>query len=213
MRLLLLLLVLFAAPAQAQLQFESSSTATPSIANVTPGIAWLQQKPATLFDIGMMELTEAANKAASSMFDATGAIAEYRAEKGLLAISFYVRTAYSETNCDLVVKKLRDKMFPKRDDVADLGADLASYFSSYGPTPADQPAGIGTELVKITRFAVYMPGGVCQLPLYGSDETSYWKDPNAPVPQAPTQELPQLPQSLAPATPPAHATPATRSRH
>lgn len=199
MRFLLLLLLLAPVTAQAQLQFNSGAAA-PNAASITPGVVWLQRTPATLFDIGMMELTEAANKAAQPMFDITGAVAEYQAEKGLLAISFYARTAYSDTNCELVVKKLRDRMFPKRDDAANLAGDLSSYFSSYGVEPAGRPATVGAELVAITRFAVYMPGGACQLPLYGSDEVSQWKDPSAPPPQMPTQQqLAPLPQTPAPA--------------
>ncbi len=209
-RHLLTLALLFAAlpafsPAQAQLQFDQQNNpppALPTVQSLTPGVVWLQRTPASLFDLGMMELTAAANKTATSLFDVTGAVAEYQTEKGLLALSFYARTAYSELNCELVVKKLRDSMFPKRDDRKILADDLGSYFSSYGAAMPGRPASIGDELVAITRFAVFMPGGACQLPLFGSDDVNYWKDPNAPAPQ--------LPAIATPAPAPA-ATPAPRT--
>lgn len=203
--LLTLALLLAALPAQAQLQFDQQNAAPaalPTVQSLTPGIMWLQRTPATLFDLGMMELTAAANKTATSLFDVTGAVAEYQTEKGLLALSFYARTAYSELNCELVVKKLRDSMFPKRDDRALLADDLGSYFSSYGAAAPGRPATIGTELVAITRFAVFMPGGACQIPLFGSDEVNYWKDPNAPAPQVPAVTQTPAPSSSRPASQP-----------
>ena len=178
--------------AQAQLQFGSGAqnsapaqAAVPSGPIASPGIAWLQSKPASLFDIGMMELTNAAIKSTTPVFDITGAVAEYQPATGLISISFFARTAYSEQNCDFVVRKLRDNMFPQRDNQERLASDLGSYFSSYGPGQPDRPATTGTELITALRFAVYMPGGACIVPLIGKDETTYWKDPNAPAPQVP----------------------------
>lgn len=207
MRLLLsaALLMLIALPAAAQLQFGPQGNSAPppaetppSLQSLTPGVMWLQRTPATLFDLGMMELTAAANKSANAVFDITGAVAEYQAEKGLLALSFYARTQYSELNCELVVTKLRDTMFPSRDNPQLLADDLGSYFSAYGATTPGRPGSIGTELVAILRFAVFMPGGACQMPLYGSDTITYWKDPNAPPPQAPaTPAAPAAPTSPA----------------
>lgn len=203
MRLLLaILFLLIALPAAAQLQFEpqnnpQQSLGQPSLQSLTPGILWLQRTPASLFDLGMMELTAAANKSANAVFDITGAVAEYQADRGLIALSFYARTAYSELNCELVITKIRDTMFPRRDDAQILADDLGSYFSTYGGSAPGKPASIGNELVAVLRFAVFMPGGACQMPLYGSDTVSYWKDPNAPPPQ-----LPATPPAAAPATPP-----------
>lgn len=205
--LLLALLLLATAPAQAQLQFESAPT-QPTMQSLTPGINWLQRTPASLFDLGMMELTGAANKTASALFDVTGAVAEYQPDSGLIALSFYAKTAYSEQNCGFVINKLRDSMFPKRDDPHQLATDLGSYFSNYGASLPDRPNSVGAELVAILRFAVFMPGGACQMPLYGSDEVTYWKDPNAPPPQMPAEATP--PAQTPPQTPaPAH-TPAPR---
>ncbi len=203
MRILLTLLVLLTAlPAAAQLQFESRGNSShggqPNLQQLTPGIMWLQRTPASLFDLGMMELTAAANKSASAVFDITGAVAEYQADKGIVALSFYARTAYSELNCELVVTKIRDTMFPKRDDAAQLADDLGSYFSTYGGSTPGRPASIGNELVAMTRFAVFMPGGACQLPLYGSDTVTYWKDPNAPPPQVPAVPAPAAPTAPTP---------------
>ena len=210
MKKLLAALMLLATPALAQpMQFDSapSPSAAPSIEATSPGLAWLQRKPMTLFDLGMMELTQAANKAAEGMFDVGGGVAEYIPDQGLIAISFYASTAYSQQNCGFVLKKLRDTMFQKRDDKAALARELASYFISYGPQDPAKPANIGAELLASTRVVGYMPGGMCQMSLV-DDEIRYWKDPNAPEPTLPpaaTEAAKPAPAAPAPAKPAATA--------
>lgn len=168
------------APASAlaqSLQFDSAPTEQAAAAQLPPGIRWLQQKPMTLFDLGMMELTRTADKAVQGLFDIGGAVAEMSPDGSKIAISLYGRTDYSPQNCNYVITKVRDTMFPLRDDRERLALELVSYFVGYGPTPSDKPHNIGAELVDRLTFVVYMPGGTCFLPLIGED-TTYWADPN-----------------------------------
>lgn len=200
--------------AQAQsLQFDSAPTEQTAAAQLPPGIRWLQQKPMTLFDLGMMELTRTADKAIQGLFDIGGAVAEMSPDGSKIAISLYGRTDYSPQNCNYVITKVRDTMFPLRDDRERLALELVSYFVGYGPTPSDKPHNIGAELVDRLTFVVYMPGGSCFLPLIG-DETTYWADPNykpehtslpdATAPDPLTEQVPPTPhqQSTAPQVPP-----------
>jgi len=203
MKKLLLPLLLLALPAHANsLQFDSQPA--PATNAAAPGMAWLQQQPMTLFDLGMMELSETATKATEGLFDVAGAVAEYREESGRIAVTFYARTPYSEQNCQYIATKMREQMFPKRDDRRQLALELAAYFVSYGPAHPGRPSGIGEELVDRLSIAVFLPGGACEVPLT-SDDLTFWKDPNF-VATAPAT---QLPPDAAPATPaPAPATPA-----
>ncbi len=177
-----------AARAEGPLQFDSSApvaaapaapTVAPPKAGVAapPGIAWLQSRPMTLFDLGMMELSQAATKATEGLFDVSGAVAEYRANVGKISITFYARTAYSEQNCTYVVRKLREQMFPKRDDPAQLQRELASYFVSYNPENDNQPDSVGAELLDGLSFVVFLPGGACELPMM-SEKIIFLADPN-----------------------------------
>lgn len=183
--LLLLPPLLLPLPAAAQMQFDSNTKTAPPLVAATPGLDWLQSTPASLFDLGMMELSQAANRVAAPLFDINGVVADYQRERNVIALTFYARTRYTEENCGFVLKKIRDSMFPHRTDLSQLAQDLGSYFSTYGAEMPGRPASIGTELAKALNFAVFMPGGACHLPLYGSEEVSYWTDPNAPAPQLP----------------------------
>lgn len=204
-----LLFAFLSSPALAQIQFD---TAPPAAEALPPGIRWLQQKPMTLFDLGMMELTRTADKATEGLFDIGGAVAEMSEDGKKISISIYGRTDYSPQNCNYIITKIRDQMFPLRDDKERLALELVSYFVGYGPAPTDKPRNIGAELVDRLMFVVYMPGGTCLLPLLG-DETSYLADPNykpEPPPAAaahipditkPAEDVPPAPLP-APTTPP-----------
>ena len=181
--LTLLSFVLFSASiAQAQpLQFDASTpptapTAAPT-APITNGVQWLQQQPMTLFDLGMMELTNAANKLIDTTPEIAGAVAEFQSEKNIIAISFYANAPYTEQSCLYLAQKMRGGLFSNRTDTDALARELGSYFISYGTPNPTRPRSIGRELITITRIAIYMPGGACQLPLQ-TDEAIYDKDPN-----------------------------------
>ena len=177
MRFLITLLMLtLAAPAQAQLQFESK----PDPAAAPPGIRWLQKEPMSLFDLGMMELTNTANKIAVSFENVRGAVTEYRPEKGTIAVTFYYAAPYAAEMCTAQAKRLRDAMFPQRTDVARLAAELNSYFMSYGPNNDNRPRSLGQELIAMLRISIYMQGGICQLSLV-SDTPEVWEDPTTAV--------------------------------
>lgn len=210
---LALLATLLPFSAFAQLQFDTAPQAATS-EDLPPGIRWLQQKPMTLFDLGMMELTRTANKAAEGLFDIGGAVAEMSEDGKRISISVYGRTAYSPQNCNFVITKIRDQMFPLREDRDRLALELVSYFVGYGPTPTDKPRNIGTELVERLMFVVYMPGGTCMLPLIG-EETSYMADPNyKPEPPAGVENIPDItaPAVTPTPTPTPSAAPSARPR-
>lgn len=201
-----LLLALFSSPAPAQIQFDTAPTAADLL---PPGIRWLQQKPMTLFDLGMMELTRTADKATEGLFDIGGAVAEMSEDGKRISISIYGRTDYSPQNCNYIITKIRDQMFPLRDDKERLALELVSYFVGYGPAPTDKPRNIGAELVDRLMFVVYMPGGTCLLPLLG-DETSYLADPNykPEPPPAAAADIPDITKPAEDAPPAAVPSPA-----
>ena len=174
MRLLLALILLLPLPALAQLQFDTAP-APVDTGMVPPGVAWLQNKPMTLFDLGMMELTNAANQLVSSMPEVRGAVAEFQNEKGLIAVSFYAALPYSKEACSKMAMQLRDALFLQRKDPDKLERELASYFISYGPIDPTRPRSIGRELRQIMRVTVYQQEGACQLPLT-NDDIVHWQD-------------------------------------
>lgn len=174
MRLILALLLLLPLPALAQLQFDSAP-APVDTGTVPPGVQWLQNKPMTLFDLGMMELTNAANQLASTLPEVRGAVAEFQNEKGLIAVSFYAATPYSKDACSKMAMQLRDALFLQRKDPERLERELASYFISYGPVDPSRPRSVGRELRQIVRVTVYQQEGACQLPLT-NDDIIHWQD-------------------------------------
>lgn len=187
MRKLFLALLLAASPAFAQEALQFDSNATPN-----SGIAWLQQKPMTLFDLGMMELSQAATKATEGLFDLAGAVAEYRPEAGRIAITFYAKTPYSEQNCEYVLRKMRDQMFAKRTDRAALAHELSAYFVGYGAPSPDRPSTIGEELVDVLDFAVFLPGGACDVPLM-EDKITYLADDSFVAPALTPEDTAKTP--------------------
>ena len=199
MRPILALLLLLPLPALAQLQFDTAPVPT-AAAPINPldmpaGIEWLQNKPMTLFDLGLMEMSNAANIVGPGVVGVRGGVAEFQADKGLIAVSFYAGLPYGQDTCLRLVSELRDKMFLQRQDRERLERELSSYFISYGPPDPTRPRNIGFELVRMTRVTAYMQGGACQLPLT-SDEAEYWQD--AQPPQLPPPAPPEPPHPAQP---------------
>lgn len=183
MRALILALTLLALPAAAQLQFDSSAPpapTAPTTQSIAPGagLAYLQRTPMTLFDLGMMELTETANKLATAADGVQGAVAEYQEEKKIIAIGFYSALDYDAPACIELAQRLRDGMFLHRADREELAREVGSYFVSYGAIDPTRPRSVGHELMEMTRITIYQQGGICQLPLT-SDAAEVWADPNA----------------------------------
>ena len=163
--------------------------------NAPPGIAWLQKTPSTLFDLGMMELTRTANKAAEGLFDISGAVAVYRQEAGKISINFYAATAYSPQNCTYIARKMRAEMFPSFDNHEQMKRILSSYFVGFGPMQQTRPESIGAELLDGLSFVVFLPGGACELPI-GGERLIFLKDDNYVPPKIDPQtekEMPQIP--------------------
>jgi hypothetical protein len=172
--------------ASAQLQFDSNGPVKPApMAQSAPdSLAWLAKKPATMMDLGLQALSHAAEKSAARLFDVGAVIAEYHPDQRKLTLSYAGQTPYSEENCAFVVTKLRDMMFPVRDDVAGMTQNLLLYFSSASDSGADMPADLGAALVNGLFFVLYQPGGMCSISLLG-DKPVFWKDPNYVPPTSP----------------------------
>jgi hypothetical protein len=179
MRALLFVLLLLSLPAAAQLQFDSSKPAAP-LAGPSPGagVAWLQKTPMTLFDLGMMELTETASKLSTGAATdgLQGAVAEYQEAKKIISIGFYSALDYDAPACIELAQRLRDGLFMHRKDQEQLAREVGSYFISYGPLDPARPRSIGAELMEMIRITVYQQGGICQLPLT-SDAAEVTDDP------------------------------------
>lgn len=187
----------FAAETATQpLQFESQqdSPTTTIIApapSALPGITWLRKTPLTIFDLGLLDLSRTASRIAQNLFDVRDVVADYRERVGKIALSFYTQTAYSPANCEFVARKMREEMFPHRENRAAIENYLDSFFSSYGENMTDRPISIGQELADNLNFLVFQPGGACELPLM-SDELVFMKDDNYnPGEQAPKSEQSQ----------------------
>lgn len=183
------------------LQFESVRPHETYVPQMTidpaapPGIAWLQKTPSTLFDMGMMELTRTANKAAEGLFDVSGAVANYREGVGKISINFYAGTEYSPQNCEYIARKMRAEMFPLFEDKDKTAKILGSYFIGFGPMEKDRPSTIGQELLDGLSFVVFLPGGACELPI-GGERLFFLADPDyKPVRVDPKaeQQMPQVP--------------------
>lgn len=182
------LCALLPVPAFAQaLQFdapkEAAAAAVPQAAPKASPLGWLAEKPATMMDLGLFSLTQTAEKAARLMPDIGAVIAEYSPQKEQILLSFASQSAYSEANCEFVARKVRDQMFPQRNDPALLADMLQLPFMSAGAGALDAPQGIGHALASGLIYVVYQSGGMCTLPLIG-DKAAFWTDPNAkPAPQ------------------------------
>lgn len=183
------LCALLPVPAFAQaLQFDTpqepaAAAAAPQSAPKASPLGWLAHKPATMMDLGLFSLTQTAEKAARLMPDIGAVIAEYSPQKEQILLSFASQSAYSEANCEFVARKVRDQMFPQRNDPAFLGDMLQLPFMSAGSSAADVPQGLGQALVTGVIYVVYQSGGMCTLPLLG-EKAAFWTDPNAkPAPQ------------------------------
>jgi hypothetical protein len=203
MRLLLVALLLLATPALAQLQFDSTpkpaTSPAPNPVLDGSGIAWLQRTPMTLFDLGMMELTDTANKLGIAADGIQGAVAEYQEEKKLIVIGFYSALSFNAPDCIELAQRLREALFLQRRDPEKLAREVGAYFISYGPIDPNRPRNIGRELMEIIRITIYQQGGLCQLPLT-NDNAEIWEDPNAAKP-ANAEQKKEGSKTAAPAKP------------
>jgi hypothetical protein len=55
-------------------------------------------------------------------------VAEMSEDGKKISISIYGRTDYSPQNCNYIITKIRDQMFPLRGDKERLALELVSYF-------------------------------------------------------------------------------------
>lgn len=179
------MLLASATMANAQLQFDSNGPVkpAPTAQSAPDSLAWLAKKPATMMDLGLQALSHAAEKSAARLFDVGAVIAEYHPDQRKLTLSYAGQTPFSEDNCTYVVTKLRDMMFPVRDDMAGMTQNLLLYFSSASDSGADMPADLGAALVNGLFFVLYQPGGMCSVGLMG-DKPVFWKDPSYVPPAA-----------------------------
>lgn len=199
------LALLIPAHAYAQsLQFDTAPAAPVSSGPQAPaGIKWLQNKPMTVFDLGMMELTQTANQLAESVSGLRGAVAELQDNSNTIAISFYAGLPYTTDVCKNTLRQMRDGMFAQRGNPERLARELSSYFISYGPTDPTRPSTIGAELLQMMRVAVYMQGGMCEANLTDDSISEQRDAASAAEAPPPAASPPPAAPTAPPATPPA----------
>ena len=160
------------------------ATSTPAPPD-KPGIVWLQRTPLSVFDMGMLQLSQATTRAARTEKGIERGYAAFvRTERGgTIELSYFTKEGYTPEACGATLRRLRDAMFSPPIDMRVLASEVESYFVPYGPPRPDWPANTGMELLQAVEVSLIMNEGACMMTLISNEINQ--RDNRAPQPAAP----------------------------